>query len=693
MILVRLISPVLLSIASVLCQAQQYTISTFAGGSPPATPAAALEMPVGYTRGITADTAGNVYFISYNCVFRLDSNGVITRVAGNSRTAYSGDGGLATDAQMQPSALTVDAAGNMFILDAFRVRRVSPDGIIATVAGNGQPALGLPPPFISGDGGPALNAVLSASTTIAVDSAGNLFIAQLDRIRRVSADGIIDTVAGGGSLTGSSADDGLAINARLSGPLSIAADAAGNVYIAETYGRRIRKLSPDGILTTVAGDGSVNKVCVAGSFPDGATASQSPLCMPTNIVVDGAGNLFVNDIGIRYDYDPEGDYINSVLLKVSSDGTISKSGAPLGPPGASQSMALDGNGNLFFTDSSKFRISRLSPDGVLSTVAGNGECCYNHLTDAVPATSVQLQSPRNVAVDSSGNLFIVEEGVVRRVSPDGIATVLKARLNVLYFVSGVATDATGNLIMASGNSVFKLLPDGTITLVAGNGSRGDSGDGGPATSAQFIFPTSVAVDRGGNLFIADRGASRIRRVSPDGNITTYAGDGIDGFSGDGGPAIQAQIEPISIAVDAAGNLFVSDTSLYRIRKISPDGIINTIAGDGEVCSSQTFHGDGGPATRANCVNGALTVDSSGNVFTTAAVNRIRKISPDGIITTIAGTDGAGYSGDGGPATEAHMNMGGGGFSSLIAADAAGNLYIGDAGNNAVRILRPNGRSQ
>jgi uncharacterized protein (TIGR03437 family) len=209
---------------------------------------------------------------------------------------------------------------------------------------------------------------------------------------------------------------------------------------------------------------------------------------------------------------------------------------------------------------------------------------------------------------------------------------------------------------------------------------GYSGDGGPAVSAEFDGPVAVAVDTSGNLFIADSCNNRIRRVSPPGIISTFVGNGTPDYSGDGGPAANAQLSTASVSVDTSGNLFIADTANHRIRKVTPSGFISTVAGNG----SLGYSGDGGPATSAQLLYPTqVAVDASGSLFI-ADSNVIRKVSPSGIITTVAGNGSAGYSGDGGPATRAQLN---GPFG--VAVDAFGRVFIGDFYNSAVRLLTPN----
>ncbi|WP_422931964.1 NHL repeat-containing protein [Singulisphaera sp. PoT] len=223
----------------------------------------------------------------------------------------------------------------------------------------------------------------------------------------------------------------------------------------------------------------------------------------------------------------------------------------------------------------------------------------------------------------------------------------------------------------------------TISTVAGDGESGFAGDGGPAVKAKLARPCAVAVDQQGNLYVADSGNHRIRKIAADGTITTFAGTGEPGFGGDGGPAARAQLKaPYGVSVDRHGQVFVSDQQNHRVRKITQAGIISTVAGDGR----RGFDGDGGPAAKAALDHPDATVsDDAGNLYIADAVNhRIRKVDPDGTITTFAGTE-RGYSGDGGPAARAKLNV-----PASLALDPQGNLYIDDLVNHAVRKVTPTG---
>jgi trimeric autotransporter adhesin len=320
---------------------------------------------------------------------------------------------------------------------------------------------------------------------------------------------------------------------------------------------------------------------------------------------------------------------------------------------APSSFALDGAGGLYISDNDT-KVYRVSANGGLSAVAGNGTRGFSG--DGGKATSAQLSSAQlsrtgGLAVDSAGNLYIADDlnYRIRKVTPAGVITTVagngtkgysgdggKATSAQLSRTSGLAVDAAGSIYIANAYRIRKIAPDGVITTVAGNGERGFSGDGGKATSAQLSRIGGLAVDAAGNLYIADAGNFRIRKVTPDGMITTVAGNGSDGFSGDGGKAASAQLsEPVGLAVDAAGSLYIADSGNFRIRKVTPEGTISTVAGNWErgLCFD---HGRLASARDPGGGPKGLAVDAAGNLYFLCQLPeaRIRKLTPEGVITSI-----------------------------------------------------------
>jgi uncharacterized protein (TIGR03437 family) len=682
---------------------QQYTITTVAGGAPPATPVPALSASIGRTNRVAVDQYGTVYFsTSNNAVFKLIGD-TLTLIAGNSRPTYSGDGGPAVNAGFNnPQGIVVDTAGNIFIADSGnnRVRKITTDGIIRTVAGNGTAPVGYGHLYDYGDNGLATDAQLSAPSGLALDSSGNLYIADTGNsvIRKVDTSGIITTFAGN-SYAGFWKDKDYPTNTELNRPTDVAVDASGYFYIADSANNRIRVIDiEDGYIKTMAGTGE------AGSDGDKDLARDAKIFRPFSLAVDSDGTVYFTEYGgnkVRVilndgDTDRTEDFIYTIAGTGASGDAADNAAATKATFNFPTGLAMDTSRRMYVADSGNLCIRKMTWGGGIAKIAGNGT--YSYSGDGGKAIKAQLSAPSSVAADSAGNFYFVDSGnnVVRKVDATGVISNFAGNGTAGYSGDGgsatgaalngphsLAVDSSGNVYIAdTDNARVRKVSGGTINTVAGNGTQGYGGDGGAATSASLNSPAGLALDTGGNLYIADSGNNRVRKVSSSGVITTFAGAGAPGYSGDGSPAVQALLNvPKGVAADGSGSVYIADSGNAVVRKVAADGTISTIAGTG----THGYSGDNGQAAKAQLAGpAAIAADASSNIFLVDS-GRIRKILPTGIITTIAGTSTPGYYGDGGAATSAGLFGPSG-----IGLGPSGNVYIADSGNNAVRLLQPIG---
>lgn len=640
-------------------------------------PATSAELS--YPLDVAVDGLGNLYIADtlnhrIRQVCAGDSTcptGWIRTIAGTGSDGFSGDGGPATLAELShPSGIAVDGLGNLFVADEYNnaVREICvgnsscESGSIRTVAGTGTYGY-------SGDGGPAIAAQLNWPSDVEVDNLGNLFVADKNNhsIRQICVGdpscsaGSIRTVAGNGS-SGFSGDGGPATSAELSFPHGLTIDRLGNLWIADTWNRRVREVCvgdpscPAGTIRTVAG------METWGFSGDGGLAHLAELNHPGGVVADLRGNLWIADTGnerVRQVCAGDSGCPAGLIRTVAGTGSQSFSGDGALATSAAvtpTAIAVDDLGNVFIADSSHHRVRQVCvgdsscPAGTIRTVAGTGT--PGRSVDGIPAALAEINFPSGVAIDSQGNLFIADtiNGLIRQVC---------------------ATDS--------------ICPAGTIRTIAGGGlgPRG-SGDGGPATSASLWWPRDLAVDHQGNVFFAEPVGHRIRQVCagdpscPAGFIRTVAGTGVAGFSGDGGPANQAQLNrPNAIAADGVGNLWIADSNNNRIRQVCigdptcSAGTIRTVASSGTGSQSS-------PPTSGDLYSPTgVAVDRLGNVLISSGSNRILKLCagdptcPSGSIQTLAGNGVRDTLGDGGPATDAALHPG------ALAVDALGNVFFGD----------------
>ena len=609
------------------------------------------------TRTLSVVTRGGVaqrtFFVQPPSLSQL-GNSEITTIAGG--IPFSGDGGLATNASLsEPEKLVFDGQGNLYIADwkKGRIRKIDPSGIITTVAGNGITGF-------SNDGMPAISASLNQPRGVAIDAFGDIYIADTGnrRIRKVElTTGTIKTVAGNGKSSCTCQEGVPALQAGLNSPTDVAVDGNGNIYICDQGFNRIRKVdSQTGLISTVAGTGQY------GFGGDNGSAQSALLFFPTGINLDSKGNLFIADYGnnrIR-----RVDKFTNIITTIAGNGRREFEGD--GGPAVNAAMrepaqvAIDADDNLFIADSNNFCIRKV--DAVtrqIRTIAGiPGGFFFSG--DGGPATQAYFRVPKGVAVDANRNIVIADSfnNRIRRVSSQ----------------------------------------TGMITTIAGSDSGMLIRDGFPAQSASLLIPFNVTFDRSGNYYICDCGNNRIRKVQASTQtISTIAGTGIASFGGDGGPALAADLDlqyPGGVVVDNTNNLYVSIVRYGRIRKINlADDTISHFAGcSDDSCGDAVQDGYSALNSRLQFRIGNTAVDPQGNLHFVEETNshRVRRIDAGTkIITTVAG-DGYGfippdqggpgrYNGDGIPARSASLN-----FPAGIAFDTSGNLYIADTHNYRIR---------
>jgi sugar lactone lactonase YvrE len=747
---------------------------------------------------VAVDAAGNIYIADsvFSVIRKVTvSTGIISIYAGTEEAGYLGDGALATAARLNnPSGLALDASGNLFIADTNNnvIREVNAKtGIITTVAGDGTGAG--PGDTVTCtariDGVLATTTGLCVPSAVALDASGDLFIADSgnDVIRKVTAStGYISTVAGNGtnSYTG---NGGLAVNATFRYISGLAVDHTGNLYIADESNCAIRKVAANGVISAFAGapPNSTTGNASCGLSGDGALASKSLLSYPRGVSVDSSGNVFIadgNNSVVRvvaasngYIYTVAGSYSSytsgSVTYSYGNFG-YSGNGGPATFATLSQPRAVvaDASGNLYIADGTNSVIRKVTagpiaptgtpvispasktitaPTAVTITSPTAGAAIYYTTNGAIPTiSSTKYTAPFTVSTSAVVTAFAVAAGassdateayyldaptpvisapteVITKSTPITI-TDANATAKIYYTTDGSDPTISGNAAsllysgpvtiaasttlraaayttvtlpggttgvyatwsaIASANYTLETTPqtapNGVITTVAGNGFQGYAGDGGLATKANLAYPPAVAVDAAGNLYIADYTSSVVRKVTAStGVISLYAGTGVAGYLGDKGPATSAQLNfPFGLALDSAGNLYIADSNNSVIREVNAKtGVITTVAGTG-VCGPEI---DGTTALSAPlCYPEGVAVDNSGNIYIADSSNSaIGKVNAKTVIfTVLVPGDGGGYFGDYNLAIEGQVN-----YPNGIAVDDAGNVFIADTGNCAIRKI-------
>ncbi len=612
---------------------------------------------------LTQDRHGNLYLsdLGNQVIRRIDAqSGIITRVAGSGKVGRGGDGGPALAAELDTTCgVAVDGAGNLYLSSewANNVRRVDAEsGLIERFAGQNaahrfdqcdpMPPTGGPGLTLMGyhgDGGPAIDAAFYHPEHLAFDrDERHLYVCDNsnDRVRRIDMKtGIITTVFGSGRRS-STGDGGPALAASTLMPDAICLDTQNNLYVGEKYGYRVRKVdAATGIVTTLVGNG------VPGFGEEGLPGSQTHCnSVEAGICADADGTVIWSDCSGRLRrYDGATGIVTTVLGGTTvHDGEAATQAFLCGPGG----LTVGPEGTLYIADVWSQRIRAIDPQsGLIRTVAGSGARGYGG--DGGAATAAYLGNPHDVAVDVQGRLLIADtrNGRIRRVEEDGTIQTIA----------------------------------GTTLPWDGGAGRWDKGDGGPANSASFVQIEAVAVGPDNAIYVGDA-VGRIRRIDGEtGLIATVAGVGSAGYGGDGGPATQAHIgAPTAIAFDRAGNLYFADKTYHVVRRVDHNGMITTVVGNGRA----GFSPDGTVATQAQIDQPyGLAISANDTLYVAdSANNRVRTVLTDGRIATVAG-GAAGDGGDGGSALTAQLNEPHG-----LCFYGANILLISDHYNNRVRAV-------
>jgi sugar lactone lactonase YvrE len=578
--------------------------------------------------GVAANPAGDVFFNDFSMIRRVSGAQVSTFV-GRFNTGGFADG-IGTAARLTwPFALASDGAGNLYTTDIAMIRKVTPAGVTTTLAGAYfQPG--------TADGPVASARFGAAMYGIAVDAAGNVFVSDTENhtIRVISPAGAVSTLAGRAEQAGSA--DGTGTDARFNSPRGIALDAAGNVVVADSGNHTIRRVTPAGVVTTLAGGAGAPGLA-------NAVGTDARFTGPHGVALDPAQNVYVADAG------------NSVIRRIAPDGTVITlaGGSPRGHADGDGALARFRNpfsiawaaasGDLVVGDTFNFTLRRVSLLGSVTTIAGTPP--GTGTADGAPGIG-RLDGPTRMARGPDGTIFIADRQnfAVRALSPAGTLTTLAGLPGVpgvddgtgsaarFLSVNGIAVDASGVVYVTDEQVVRRIDPGGAVTTLAG--ARGQFGaDDGFGANARFFVLDDIAVDSAGVLYVADSNNHTIRRITPAGLVTTLAGGaGASGAADGFGPAARFNL-PSGLAVDDSGNVYVADSGNHAIRRITPAGDVSTYAGG---LSAPGYNDDRAPLARFTAPHD-LAFDATGNLYVTDYGNSVvRRVSVAGRVDTIIG---------------------------------------------------------
>lgn len=613
-------------------------------------------------------------------------NYIFSTLAGEAGYGYV-NGSLADARFFRLQGITRDAAGNIYVTEGTEadgnqtIRKITPGGAVSTLAGN--------PLRLGHVDGVGTNAQFWWPNSVVADPQGTLYVTDTrsQLIRQITPDGIVRTIAGRFDTSG--VNDGPGLSALFSNPEGITRDPAGNLYLMDVTSSTIRKLSPSGEgwnVSTLAGSGP--------GASDG-TGTAAHFMYPSAVVADTGGNLYVADTG------------NSAVRKVAPGGVVTTFAGILYAPGYQDgtgsaarfsglnTIAIDAQGNLYVGEVT--RIRKITPGAVVTTLAGNA--AFGWIDGS--GTNARFGSITGIVTDDAGNLYVADSdnNAIRKVTPAGVVTTVTgagpatggyrdgANRTARFSVpSEIILGRDGNFYIADGShTIRKMTPDGVVSTFVGKPLIAGSADG-TGTNATFYGPSGLAMDNAGNLFVADAGNSIIRKVTPAGVVTTIAGRARTTGSTDGATNLARFYGPGGVAVDAAGTIYVADTGNYTIRKIS-GGVVTTIAGAVGVWG--TVDGTNNAANFKNPFR--IICDGAGNLLVTDYQGyRVRKVRPQGtnwVVTTFAGRSigtSDGYADMSRYPRGTFENVSG------MALDTAGNLYVADTIANTIRRVSNEG---
>ncbi len=607
-------------------------------------------------------------------------NLTVTTVAGADQSPHWMDGPVAEARFISVGGLAVDGAGNIYVPHSHAVRKIA-SGQVTTLAG-------ISVTYGSADGRGAA-ARFSYTRSAAVDSSGNVYVTDSynNTVRKIAPDGTVTTLAGSAGNSGWANGTGSA--ARFSHPTGIDIDSSGNLYVADNFNHTIRKITPAGVVTTLAGQAGFS-----GSA-DG-TGSAARFYWPEGVSLDGLGNLYVADWG------------NHTIRKVTTAGgvvtTLAGSAGNNGSTDATGSAArfrwpggvlADGSGNVYVADTNNYTIRKIAPGAVVTTLAG--VAMQRGCTDGT-GSAARFAAPSGMAFDGSGDMIIGDSPnkTLRKVTTAGVVTTVAGSPGFnegsndgtgskaqFYYPEGLAVDGAGNAYVAdtANHTVRKVTPAGVVTTLAGLAKNGGSVDG-TGSDARFFQPAGIAVDGSGNLYVGDTANHTVRKITPGGVVTTLAGTAGASGSADGTGADARFENPHGLAVDGSGNVYVADTKNHTIRKVTPAGVVTTLAG--KAGNSGSADGTGADARFSSPE--ALAIDSSGDLYVADTNNyTVRKVTSAGVVTTLAGLPNV-YGAEDGPGSDARFH-----YPRGITVDASGNVYVSSTAGNTIRKITPAGK--